>query len=102
MPEFFQSTDSPSSNSSVSSGWQSDVNWNDGASYPSLFPDSGVGALLQPGSLLGGLLSGFGGGFGSSPGSGTATPAPTLITVAGSKLEFNLVWDSSVGGAGSN
>lgn len=33
---------------------------------------------------------------------GTATPAPTLITAPGSNLEFNLVWDSSVGGAGSN
>jgi hypothetical protein len=34
--------------------------------------------------------------------SATTTPAPTLIWAQGSNLEFNLIWDSSVGGAGSN
>jgi hypothetical protein len=47
-------------------------------------------------------MSGFGIGSAGSTSLSTATPAPTLITVTGSNLEFNLIWDSSVGGAGSN
>ena len=43
-----------------------------------------------------------GGAGTSSSRSASSTPAPTLIAVAGSNLEFNLEWDASVGGAGSN
>jgi hypothetical protein len=53
--------------------------------------------------FLSSLLSYFGNfGAGSVSAAASATPAPTLITAPGSNLEFNLVWDSSVGGAGSN
>src|SRR6266478_6628550 len=45
------------------------------------------------------------GGQGHRPGGGGGggtTPAPTLVTSAGSHLEFNLIWDSSVANLGSN
>jgi hypothetical protein len=35
-------------------------------------------------------------------GSGGTTPSATLVTSAGSNLEFNLIWDSSVANLGSN
>ncbi len=43
-----------------------------------------------------------GGGGGGTGGGGTGTPSPTLELAPNSNLEFNLIWDSSVGTMGAN
>jgi hypothetical protein len=68
------------------------------APAPSGAPDGGdIVAVGDLGLIQGGIQSG---GSGTATVTTTATaPSPTLVTTAGSGLEFNLVWDSSVASA---